>query len=93
MRKFINKSITIAAEDKGINDIIIAAGVAVLYVSNTSTIDQNYILRSVTIIGRELHFPLNIYLKDLPLVAYNNTQAITFFSVSPILIVSLPLKY
>ena len=29
MRKFINKSITIAAEDKGINDIIIAAGVAV----------------------------------------------------------------
>ena len=56
--RFINKAIKIAAEDRGTNNIFVAAGVAVGYAWNSSPIDGTDIIRSVPTIGRELRFPL-----------------------------------
>ena len=52
--RFLNKSITIAAEDRGANDTFVAASVVAGYAWNSSLIDGTNILRSVPAIGREL---------------------------------------
>ena len=55
--RFLNKSVTIAAEDRGTNDIFVPAGIAARYAWNSAPIDGTDILRSIPAIGRELHFP------------------------------------
>ena len=68
-------------------------GVAAGHVYNSSPIDGTDTLRSVLTIGRELRFLLDIALSALPLLVYDNAESVIFDSVSPILIVSLPLKF
>ena len=57
---FINKFITIAAEDRGTNDVFVASGDLAGYVWNASPIYRTNIIRSVPAIGRELYFHLDI---------------------------------
>ena len=64
--RFFNKSITIAAEEYGTNDIFFPAGVAVGYALNSAPINGTDILRSIPAIDHELHFPLDINLNALP---------------------------
>ena len=64
--RFLNKSVIIAAEDRGTNDIFVPAGIAAGYAWNSAPIDSTDILRSFPAISRELHFPLNINLSALP---------------------------
>lgn len=77
--RFINKDTTIAVEDNNTNDIFVAAGVAVVYVWNSSAIDGTDIIRSVPAIERELHFPLDIDLITLPPIVYNNAELVVSY--------------
>ena len=72
--RFLNKSITVAAEDRCTNDIFIPTGIAAGYAWNSAPIDGPDILRSVPAIGRELHFPMDINLSALPKLAHNSGQ-------------------
>ena len=58
--RYIIMAITIEADDRGTNDIFVAAVVATGYAQNSSPIDGTNILHSVPAIGRELRFPLDI---------------------------------
>ena len=49
---FSNKSVTIAAEDRGTNEIFVPAGIAAGYTWNSAPIDSTDILRSIPAIGR-----------------------------------------
>ena len=73
--RFLNKSITIAAEDRGTNDIFVLDGIAAGYAWNSAPIDGTDILRSIPAIGRELHFPIDINLSTLPKFAHYSGQA------------------
>ena len=73
--RFLNKSITIAAEDRGTNDIFVPTGIAATYVWNSVQIDGTDTLRRIPTIGRELHFPIDINLSALPKLAHNSDQA------------------
>ena len=74
-------------------DDFVATGVAVGYALNSSPIDRTDILRSVHTISWELPFPL-IFIwalnRHLLIIILNLSY---FTSVSPILIVCLPLKF
>ena len=74
--RFLNKSVTIAAEDRGTIDIFVPAGIAAGYAWSSAPIDGTNILRSIPAIGRELHFPLDINLNAAPKLIQNNAQAI-----------------
>ena len=74
--RFLDKAITIAAEDRGTNDIFVAAGVAAGYAWNSSPIDGTDILRSVPVIGRKLRFPLEVDISDLPALVTNNADSV-----------------
>ena len=72
---FLNKSITISAEDCGTNDIFFPTGIAAGYAWNSVPINGTDILHSITGIGREIHFPVGINLSALPKLAHNSGQA------------------
>ena len=69
-------SVTIAAEERGTNDIFVPAGVETGYAWNKVPIDGTDILRSIPTISRELHFLLGISLNNLPTLTQNNGQDI-----------------
>ena len=71
---FLNKSITIAAEERGNKDIFVPAGFAAGYAWNNAPIDGTDILRSIPAIGRELNFPLDISINALHKLTQNNGQ-------------------
>ena len=73
--RFLNKSITIAAEDRGTNNVFVPAGIDADYAWNSAPIDDTDIRRSIPDIGRELHFPIDINLSALPKLAHNSGQA------------------
>ena len=73
--RFLNKSVTIAAEDRGTNDIFVPAGIAAGYAWNSAPKDSTDILRSIPAISRELHFPLDIILSALPKFVNNSGQS------------------
>ena len=70
---FLNKSMTISAEG-GTNDIFIPVSISTRYDWNSAPIDGTNILRSIPVIGRELHFPIDINLNALPKLTQNNAQ-------------------
>ena len=77
--RFINKAITIVAEDKRTNDIFVAASVAAGYAWNNSPIDGTGILCSILVIGRELRFPLDVGLSALPSIVSNNAESVVSY--------------
>ena len=74
--RFLNKSVIIAAEDRGTNDIFVPAGIAAGYAWNSDPIDGTDILRSIPAIGRKLNFPLDINLSALPKLVNNSGQCV-----------------
>ena len=70
--RFLNKSVTIAAEDRGTIDIFVPAGIAAGCAWNSALIDGMDILRSIPVIGRELQFSLDINLNVAPKLIQNN---------------------
>ena len=77
--RLINKALTIVAEDKDTDDVLVAAGTAVGYAYNSSPIDCTGILPSVPVIGWELCFPLDIDLSALPPIISNNNESVVYF--------------
>ena len=75
VHRFLNKSVTIAAEDRGTDDIFVPAGITTGYAWNSAPIDGTDILRSIPVIGRELRFPIDINISALSKLAYNSDQA------------------
>ena len=73
--RFLNKSVTVAAEDRGTNNFFVPAGIAAGYAWNSAPIDGTNILRSIPAIGRKFHFPLDINLSALTKLAHNSSQA------------------
>ena len=73
--RFLNKSVTIVAEERGTINIFVPAGIAAGYVWNSAPIDSTYILRSIPAIGRELKFPFDINLNAMPKLVQNNANA------------------
>ena len=73
--RFLNKSITIAAENRSTNNIFVPTGIASGYAWNSVPICGIDIFRSIPAIGRELHFPIEIHLSASPKPAYNSGQA------------------
>ena len=81
--RFLNKSVTISAEDRGTNDIFVPTDIAADYAWNSAPIDDTDILRSIPAIGRELHFPLDVNLNALSKLAHNSGQAaLDFFLIN-----------
>ena len=56
--RFLNKSVTIATEERGTNDIFVPVGIVIGYVWNSTSIDGTDILRRIPAICRELHILL-----------------------------------
>ena len=76
IHRFLNKSVTIAAGERGTTNIFVPAGIAVGYARNSVPIDGTDILRSIPAIGRELKFPLYINLNAMPKLVQNNANAV-----------------
>lgn len=63
---FLNKSVTIDAEERDTNDIFVLVGIATGYAWNSAPIDGTDNIRSIPAVGRELHFPIDTNLNTLP---------------------------
>ena len=74
--RFLNKNVTIAAEEHGTNDIFVSAGIATGYAQNSAPINGTDILCSIPAIGRELYFPLDSSLNALLKLTQNNDQIV-----------------
>ena len=72
---FLNKSVTIATKDRGSNNLFVPVSITSVYSWNSVPIDGTSIIRSVSAIGRALHFSLNINLNAVPKLIQNNAQA------------------
>ena len=59
---FLNRSVTIAVEDRGTNNMFVPAGIVADYARNNSPIEDIDILHSISAIGREVKFSLDINL-------------------------------
>ena len=77
--RFLNKSVTFAAEECEVNDIFAPVNITFGYVWNSAPIDGINIIRSIPAIGRELRFPIDIYLNDLPEMTRNNGQSVLYY--------------
>ena len=75
-RRFLNKSVTIAAEERGTTNIFVPDGIAAGYAWNSAPINGTDILRSIPAIGRELKFLLYINLNAMPKLVQNNANAV-----------------
>ena len=74
-RRFLNKSVPIAAEERGTTNIFVPDGIAAGYAWNSAPINGTDILRSIPAIGRELKLPLDINLNAMPKLVQNNANA------------------
>ena len=74
--RFLNKSVTIVEEERGTTDIFAPASIANAYTWNNVPIDSTDIIRSVPVIGRVLHFQLDIKLNAVPKLIQNSAQYI-----------------
>ena len=66
IHRFLNKSVTIAAGERGTTNIFVPTGIMVGYAWNSSPIDGADILHNIPEIGRKLNFPLDINLNKIP---------------------------
>ena len=73
---FLNKSVTIAAEERGTTNIFVPVGIAVGYAWNSVPINGTDILRSIPTIGRQLKFSLDINLNAILKLVQNNANAV-----------------
>ena len=74
-RRFLNKAVTIAMEDRQSNDVFVPAGIAAGYAWNGVPKYGTNILRSTVAIGREFRFPIDINLSALPQLTQYNAQS------------------
>ena len=65
----------ISTEERGTKNMCVPTGIAVGYAWNSTPIDGTYILRSIPVIGRELHFLLDVNINVLPKLTQNNNHA------------------
>ena len=79
----LNKNVTIVAEERGITNIFIPAGITAGYAWNSTSIDGTDILRSIPAIGRDVKFPLDINLNAMSQLVQNNANAgLDYFKLS-----------
>ena len=72
---FLNKSVTIAVEERSTNDIFVPSSIVSAYVWSSAPIAGADIIRSVPAIGRVLNFPFDINLNEVPELIHNNAHA------------------
>ena len=70
----LNKSVSIAVEERGNNDIFFPASILTAYAWNSVPIDSTDVIRSIHAIGRALHFPLDINFNAVPKLIQNNAH-------------------
>jgi hypothetical protein len=64
--RFLNKAVTIAANDRGTNTVFVEAAHTAAYAWNSSPIDGTDIIRSVPAVGRPFRFPFDLSLSPTP---------------------------
>ena len=74
--RFLKGIITIAAKERGTNNIFVLTSITTGYAWNSVPIDGTDILRSISATGREIHFLINIDINYLPNIIQNNTQSV-----------------
>ena len=72
---FLNKSITIAAEERSTNDIFVPTSIAADYTYNSVSINGADVLCGIPAIGREFYFLIDINLSSLFNMTQINVQA------------------
>ena len=72
--RILNKSVIIAAEERGTNNIFVPTSITAAYAWNSAPIDGTDTIRSVLAIGRALNFPLDINLTAVPKLIQNNAH-------------------
>ena len=77
--RFLNKSVTITAEERGTDDIFPPVGIEVGYAWNSTPIDGTNIIRIILAIDRGFHFSLDASLNTLPKLTQNNSQAALYY--------------
>jgi hypothetical protein len=75
----LNKAVTIAANDRGTNDVFVEAVHCFTYAWNASVIDGTDIVRSVAALGREFQFPLDLQLAREPVPVNGNLSELHSF--------------
>lgn len=74
--RFLNNSITITTEDRGTNNNGVPVSIATGCAWNSVLIDGIDMICSLSTIGREIHFNIDIHLSDLYKITQNDTQTI-----------------
>ena len=77
--RYLNKAVTIAANDCDTNQVFIETSHCAAYAWNSSCIDGTDIVRSVVAVGREFKFPLDITLHEAPVPVDGNVSAVHSF--------------
>ena len=77
--RFLNKLLTIHANDRATNQVFIETSECAAYAWNSSAIDGTDIIRSVAALGREFKFPLDINLGSTPLPVDSDVFAVHSF--------------
>jgi hypothetical protein len=77
--RFLNKAVTIAANDRGTNTVFVEAAHTAAYAWNSSPIDGTDIIRSVPAVGRPFRFPFDISLRATPTPTSNQAADVHAF--------------
>ena len=77
--KFLNHAEKISTKECGTSEAFIEVAIATSYTWNTSPVEGTDIIRSMPAIGRELRFPLDINLAEIPLVVDNPRKRVTSY--------------
>ena len=64
--KFLNHATTIFSEERGSAECFVECGMLAAYVWNAIPINGTNIIRSVLAVGRELNFPIDIDIDNIP---------------------------
>ena len=72
---FLNKNAAITTQERATKNVFIPTVIVAGYAWNTTPIDGTYIIRSMLVIGWELHYPIDINMNALPTINPNNAQA------------------
>ena len=74
IHRFLNKSVIIALEERGIDNIFVPGGIVAGYACYSVPINGTNILRRFLVIGRELNLSLFININAVPKLVQNNAN-------------------
>jgi len=74
--RYLNKAVTIAANDRDSNTEFVPAACTAAYAWNSSPIDGTDIIRSIPAVGQEFKFPFDFHYSDIPQLTTDHASVI-----------------